>query len=64
MTTELAERNLLVRDADGNWYSIPPKTEPEFLSLREEMFDLDSSSDEYFDARTRLEESFGTYVRE
>jgi hypothetical protein len=64
MTTATVERNLIVRDADGEWYSIPPNMEKEFISLREEMFELDTSSEEYFDARSRLEEAFGTYVKE
>ncbi len=64
MTTEIIERNLFVRDADGAWYVIPSKLEKEFNSLREEMFEMDTCSEEYFESRLQLEENFSQYLKD
>jgi hypothetical protein len=64
MTTEIIDRNLFVRDSDGEWYSIPPNLEKEFLILKEEMIEMDSGSDEYMDARFKLAETFSQYMKD
>jgi len=64
MTTEIIERNLFVRDVDGEWYSIPNELEKEFLALKEEMIEMDSGSDEYMDARFKLSETFSQYLKD
>jgi hypothetical protein len=64
MTTEIIERNILVRDTDGDWYSISPSLEKEFLALKEEMIEMDSCSDEYMDAQFKLSETFSQYLKD
>lgn len=62
--TELADRNRLVRDADGQWYSIPPNLEKEFVALKEEMYEMDTCGEEYFEACARLNDTFSQYMKD
>jgi hypothetical protein len=62
MITEFEESNVLVKDANGDWYSIPVTRRQSFLSLREEMMREDPISMEYSDLADRLVENFNIFL--
>jgi hypothetical protein len=63
MTTDLAEKNVLKKDADGHWYSLPPKLEDSFVQAVEAVMLADFMSAEWYDAHDDLNDRFGSYMR-
>lgn len=62
--TTLIEKNILVKDADGNWYAIPPNMEQEFIRIKEIIISSDFGSDEWQDAYDELNSTFESYLKE
>jgi len=63
MTTALAEKNILVKDGDGNWYAIPPNLKDEFIRINEELIAADVISLEWQDAADEMSSTFGNYAK-
>jgi hypothetical protein len=64
MNTALIEKNILVKDADGNWYAIPPKMEQEFIRIKEECISTDFGSNEWQNANDELNSVFSPYRKD
>jgi len=65
MTTELATRpNILKKDADGRWYSIPVGEEDAFVQAVEAIQNADFMSDEWSEANDDLNSRYGAYLKE
>lgn len=62
MINEFEESNVLLKDANGDWYSIPVIRRQSFLSLREEMMREDPISMEYSELADRLVDDFNTFL--
>lgn len=62
MTTAIAQVNLLKRDSDGNWYSIPESIVKGFNESLEETLLHDSLSSEWFEAVQELNNNYGMYL--
>lgn len=65
MTTAIADRssNILKKDADGNWYSLPANEVDAFVQVVETEMLAEFMSDEWYDARHELGYRFGSYMR-
>ena len=63
MTTDTTERNILKKDNDGHWYSLPPKEVDAFVQAVEAVLNADFMSDEWYEANDDLNDRFGQYVR-
>ncbi len=65
MTTTLANKpvNILKKDNDDNWYSIPQNMEDEFIRLNEAIQNADFMSDEWWEASTEFDSTFEPYTR-
>lgn len=63
MTNAIIERNILVKDGDGNWYTIPPSLEQEFTRLKEECISADFGSDEWYAATSEMSDTFGVHAK-
>lgn len=63
MNTAIAERNILVKDADGNWYSIPSGMEQEFIRLKEDTINAEFGTAEWHTANAEMQEAFGAYLK-
>lgn len=61
MTTALAEKNILKRDNDDRWYSIPPNMVDSFIQAVEEISLAEWGSDEWGEACDDLDNRFGEY---
>jgi hypothetical protein len=66
MTTTLIDRpkNILKKDWDGHWYSIPEKMLDHFIQLVETVENSEIFSNEWYDAIDDLENEFGEYRKE
>lgn len=53
---------LLVRDNNGNWYSIPEMLVNDFRSIKESLIELEIGSDEWFEASESLSSMFEEYI--
>ena len=64
MTTQLATRpNILKKDADGQWYSIPPAMADSFVQAVEAVMLAEFMSDEWYEATDDLNDRYGSYMR-
>ena len=64
MTTELATRpNILKKDADGRWYSIPVVEEDAFVQAVEATMNAEFMSSEWHEANDDLNSRFGAYLK-
>lgn len=63
MTTETIEKNILKRDADGHWYSLPPALSESFGSAVEAILNAEFLSEEWYDANDSLNDQFGKYMK-
>lgn len=63
MTTTLKERNILVKDADGNWYAIPLAMEQEFIRIKEDTINHDFGSAEWHESSQEMQNTFGEYAK-
>ena len=63
MTTTFAEKNILVKDSDGNWYAIPPYTEQEFVILNEAIITTEVGSGDWQNAVDEMASVFGNYAK-
>lgn len=63
MTTVLLEKNIIVKDADGNLYSIPPKMEQQFINLKEATIDATFGSQEWHETNDELNEQFAAFLK-
>jgi len=65
MNTTLATRpNILRKDADGRWYSIPAGEEDAFVNAAEAVELADFMSHEWHEAQDDLNNRFGAYRRD
>lgn len=64
MTTALAEKNVLKKDADGRWYSMPPNMEDSFVQATEAVMLAEFMSTEWYEANDDLNDRFGSYMRD
>lgn len=64
MTIATTEKNILVKDLEGTWYSIPPSMKSDFEEMKEVIIDAPSLSSEWFDAVSNFNETFGQFVKE
>lgn len=65
MNTALATRpNLLKKDADGRWYSIPVAEEDAFVHAAEAVELADFMSIEWHETQDDLNNRFGSYRRD
>ena len=64
MTTAIAEKNILVKDLDGNWYAIPPHLKSAFEYMKETIMNAVQHSDEWFDAQSNFNDAFGEYAKD
>jgi hypothetical protein len=63
MTTALAEKNIIVKDSDGNVYSIPPRMEQQFIAIKEASINAVFGSSEWHEASDELNEQFATFLK-
>lgn len=63
MTTVLIEKNIIVKDGGGNVYSIPPKLERHFISLKEASIDAAFGSREWHETNDELNEEFARFLK-
>lgn len=63
MTTAIAEKNVLKKDADGHWYSIPANEADSFVQAVEAVMLAEFMSDDWYDANDDLNDRFGIYMR-
>lgn len=63
MTTSTIERNLLKRDGDGNWYSLPPDLAEVFDQAVEDIQLAEFLSEEWHEANDNLLNQFGKYMK-
>lgn len=64
MNTVIEKQNLLVKDLDGRWYSIPSQREEEFKALKEAIILADWCSGEWYDANDEFNNIFGQYLKD
>lgn len=65
MTTLLATRpNVLKKDADGRWYSLPENEVSAFIQAAEDVELADFMSTCWHEAQDNLNIRFGEYLRE
>lgn len=65
MTTAIAEKstNVLKKDADGHWYSIPANEVDGFVQAVEAVMLAEFMSDEWYEATDDLNDRYGCYMR-
>lgn len=65
MTTALLDcpKNILKRDYDEKWYSIPPGMEDEFTYALEQTALTEWGTDEYWEAVNYFEQNFCEYKK-
>ena len=63
MTTALAEKNIIVKDADGNVYSIPPRMESQFIAIKEASINATFGSPEWHEANDELNDQFVSFLK-
>jgi len=65
MTTAIAEKtsDVLKKDADGNWYSLPASEVDEFVQAVEAVMLADFGSPEWFNANDDLRARYGSLMR-
>ncbi len=63
MSTTLTERNLLVKDLDGHWYSIPASIEENFKIMKEAIILAEWGSNEWYTANDDFNDAFGQYMK-
>ena len=63
MTTILAEKNIIVKDADGNIYSIPPRMETHFIAIKEASINASFGSNEWHEANDEMNEQFSEFLK-
>jgi hypothetical protein len=65
MNTALATRhNILKKDADGRWYSIPEAEVDAFIAASEAVENAEFMSSDWFEARNDLDNRYGTYRKD
>ncbi len=65
MNTALADRpNILKKDADGRWYSIPVAEEESFVQAVESIMNAEFMSSEWHEANDDLNSRFGANLKE
>lgn len=65
MNTALVDRpNLLKKDTDGRWYSIPEVEVDAFVAADEAVENAEFMSTEWFEAKNDLDAQFGSYRRD
>jgi hypothetical protein len=65
MNTTLATRpNILKKDANGQWYSIPEIEVSSFIQMSEAIELAEFLSREWYTANDELNERFGCYMRD
>jgi hypothetical protein len=65
MTTQLATRpNILKKDADGQWYSLPEVEVDSFIHASEAVELADFMSSDWHSAKDELSHRFGSYRRD
>lgn len=64
MTTTIIEKNILVKDAGGNVYSIHPRLEQQFIQLKEASINADFGSLDWHETNDELNEQFGNCLKE
>lgn len=65
MNTALAQRpNILRKDLDGHWYSIPQELDEDFAIMKEAIILAEWGSDEWHDAADSFTNLFGKYAKE
>jgi hypothetical protein len=65
MTTAIADKssNVLKKDADGHWYSIPAAEVDAFVQAVEAVMLAEFMSDEWYEATDDLNDRYGSYMR-
>jgi hypothetical protein len=65
MNTALATRpNVLKKDNDGHWYSIPENMVDSFIQMVEAIQNAEFMSDEWYEATDELNDQFGSYMKD
>jgi hypothetical protein len=66
MTTALADRpkNVLKKDYDDRWYSMPPKMVDSFIQAVEAISHAEWGSNEWWGACADLDDRFGEYRKD
>jgi hypothetical protein len=64
MTTELVEKNVLRKDHDGQWYSLPTKMVDPFIQANEDIMNADFMSTDWSAAVNELSDQFGQYLKD
>ena len=62
-TTFATRQNVLKKDANGHWYSIPENEVNAFIQASEAIELSEFMSDEWYDANDELSNCFGCYMR-
>ncbi|MCX7595654.1 MAG: hypothetical protein N2235_18230 [Fischerella sp.] len=63
-TTKIGEKNILVKDLNGYWYSIPSSLEEDFKIMREAIELAEWGSDEWFQRCDDFSAQFGSFIKE
>jgi hypothetical protein len=63
MTTAIATKNILKKDCDGHWYSIPENQVDHFIQLVESIQNSEFMSDEWYNANDELSDQFGLCMK-
>ena len=65
MNTQTLERaNVLKKDMDGNWYSLPWYLEDDFIRTTEGIQNAEYLSPEWFEGHAELSTLFGVYLKD
>lgn len=64
MQTQTADKRVIVRDGDGNFYAIPEYRHREFISLKEEQIQADHGSSEWYQVTEILATEFAVYMKD
>jgi len=60
----LAKRNILRKDCNGFWYSIPEEMVDQFIQLSETVENSETISDEWHSAQDEFDNVFGSFLKE
>lgn len=63
MITEITNPNILRKDPDGNWYSIPEHLDKTFIAMKEELMTFDWGSKEWDNVNDDFADIFGQYLK-
>lgn len=64
MQTQTTDQKVVVRDGDGNFYSIPEVMHQQFVILKEAQIGSDFGSDEWQQATQDIATEFSVYMKD